>query len=335
MKKTTIKDIARALGLHHTTVSRALRDHPDVNPETKKKVKEMAEKLNYQPNLFARNLKNNKTNLIGVLVPEIQHHFFASAISGMEEVAQKHGYVLLVCQSNEKYEREVMNTRALMGNRVAGMLVSVSQTTKSDEHFRWFLKSGGRIVFFDRIMDIPDTIKVIVDDRAGGYKATKYLIEKGRRRIAHIGGTKNLLISNERYQGYVRALEEAGLPVDENLVVWAGFHEKNGAEAMKTILERKDAPDAIFAVNDPAALGAMTVLKQHGFKIPEDVSVVGFSNNPIAAFVDPPLTTIEQPAYEMGMEAIKALLEQIENDGKTSSDKTIVLKTNLIIRSSA
>ena len=335
MKKTTIKDIAKALGLHHTTVSRALRDHPDVNPKTKEKVKKMAEKLNYQPNLFARNLKNNKTNLIGVLVPEIQHHFFASAISGMEEVAQKHGYVLLVCQSNEKYEREVMNTRALMGNRVAGMLVSVSQTTKSDEHFRWFLKSGGRIVFFDRIMDIPNTIKVIVDDRTGGYKATKYLIEKGRRRIAHIGGTNNLLISNERYRGYVRALEEAGLPFDENLVIWAGFQERNGEEAMETILKRGKPPDAIFAVNDPAALGAMTVLKRNGFKIPEDVSVVGFSNNPIAAFVDPPLTTIEQPAYEMGMEAIKALLEQIENDGKTSSDKTIVLKTNLIIRSSA
>ncbi len=335
MKKATIKDIAKALGLHHTTVSRALRDHPDVKEETKKRVKEMAEKLNYQPNLFARNLKNNQTNLIGVLVPEIQHHFFASAISGMEEVAQEHGYVLLVCQSNEKYEREIMNTRALMGNRVAGMLVSVSQTTQNDEHFRWFLKSGGRIVFFDRILDIPNTIKVIVDDRAGGYEATHYLISKGRKRIAHIGGTKNLLISHERFQGYAQALQEAGLDVDERLVVWAGFHEKNGAEAMEMLLKSGALPDAVFAVNDPAALGAITVLKQHGLKIPDDVSVVGFSNNPIAAFVDPPLTTIEQPAYEMGKEAIKALLQQLEDDGKKDVSKTIVLKTKLIIRSSA
>ncbi len=335
MKKTTIKDIARALGIHHTTVSRALRDHPDVKPETKEKIKKMAEKLNYQPNLFARNLRNNQANLIGVLVPEIQHHFFASAISGMEEIAQEHGYVLLVCQSNENYEREVMNTKALFGNRVAGMLVSVAQTTRTDEHFRWFLKSGGRIVFFDRVLDIPNTIKVVVDDRAGGYKATKYLIDKGRKRIAHIGGTKNLLISHERYNGYVQALQEAGLPVDKRLVVWSGFHEENGAKAIKQILKRGEPPDAVFAVNDPVALGAMTVLKQRGLKIPRDVSVVGFSNNPISAFVDPPLTTIEQPAYQMGMEAIKALLEQVQNGEEPPEDKKIVLKTKLIIRSSA
>ena len=199
--RTTIKDIARALHIHHTTVSRALRDHPEVNPETKRLVKEMARKMNYQPNILARNLKMNSTNMIGVIVPEIKHHFFAAVISGIEEVAYQAGYVILVCQSNEQYEREVMNTRALISNKVAGLIVSISQTTRAAEHFRLFQEQGGKIVFFDRVCEEIDAPKVVVDDYQGAFEATEFLIRQGRKRIAHTGGTEHIALSLARFRG--------------------------------------------------------------------------------------------------------------------------------------
>jgi len=333
--RTTIKDIARALNIHHTTVSRALRDHPDVNPRTKKLVKAMAEKLNYQPNIVARNLKTNSTNLIGVIVPEIKHHFFSAVISGIEDVAYRAGYIILVCQSNEQYEREVMNTRALISNKVAGLIVSISQNTRNGNHFKLFQEQGGKIVFFDRVCEDLDAPKVVVDDYQGAFDATEYLIEKGYRRIAHIGGTEHLTVSMARYQGYRDALHKHSIEFRPEYVVFSGFHESDGREGMKRLLRATPAPDALFAVNDPVALGSYEVIKSHGLQIPADIAVIGFSNNPISAVVSPPLTTIEQPSYEMGKYAAEMLIQLIKNENEKEFETRQVLKTRLIERASA
>ncbi len=332
-KKITIKDIATVLGIHHSTVSRALNNHPDVNAKTKILVKQMAKKLDYHPNLFARNLKTNKTNVIGVIVPEIKHFFFASVISGIEEIAHREGYALLLSQSNENYEREVINTRALVSNRVAGLLVSISQTTKDDSHFKELQKNDIELVFFDRVMPDFNASKVVVDDYKGAYTATEYLIKKGYKKIAHIGGSRNFIISEKRHQGYVDALKKHEMAVNCNLVYFGGFHEKNGVEGIRYLLEGSNKPDAVFAVNDPVALGAYDEIKKRGLKIPKDIAVIGFSNNPVSALVAPPLTTIKQPAYEMGKEAAELLFKQMKN--KTNNIEEKILKTYLIERSSA
>ncbi|MCD6376430.1 MAG: LacI family DNA-binding transcriptional regulator [Caldisericaceae bacterium] len=331
----TIKDIAAKLNLHYTTVSRALRDHPDVNPETKRLVKETAKKMNYQPNYLARSLKRQKSNSIGVLVPEIKHHFFSAVISGIEEVASRAGYVILVAQSNEQMEREILNLNAFISNHVAGVLVSISQTTKNSKHFEEFIKKGGNIVFFDRVCEDIEASKVIVDDYNGAFKATEYLIKKGYRKIGHLAGTKNLSISLNRYRGYVDALKKYGLNINEHYVYWGGLQEQDGREGMKRLLQIDDPPDAIFAVNDPVAIGAYDVINENGLKIPDDIGIVGFSNNPISAFVSPPLTTIHQPAFEMGSTACSMLIDIIHEPEMKKNTETKVLQTTLIERKSA
>lgn len=329
----TIKDIAAKLNLHYTTVSRALRDHPDVSPETKRLVKETAQKMNYQPNYLARNLKIKKSNSIGVLVPEIKHHFFSAAISGIEEVASQAGYVILVAQSNEQMEREIQNINAFMSSHVAGLLVSISQTTNSSDHFKRFMEKGGRLVFFDRVcVDLPAS-KVLVDDYQGAFKATEFLIKKGYKKIAHLAGSKSLNISKDRYKGYLDALNKNNFPQNPDYVFWGGFHEQDGREGMQKLLSLKDPPDAIFAVNDPVAIGAYDIIKQNNLRIPDDIGIIGFSDNPISTFVSPPLTTIHQPAFEMGKVACSLLLELINNPERKEIHKEI-LHTNLIERGS-
>ena len=331
----TIKDIAAKLNLHYTTVSRALRDHPDVNPETKRLVKETAKKMNYHPNYLARSLKRQKSNSIGVLVPEIKHHFFSAVISGIEEVASRAGYVILVAQSNEQMEREILNLNAFISSHVSGLLVSISQTTTDSEHFKRFMKQGGKIVFFDRVCEDIQANKVVVDDYNGAILATEYLINKGYKRIGHLAGSKILNISQNRYRGYVDALKKNGIEPDPELVYWGGLQEKDGRNGMKVLLNLKHPPDAIFAVNDPVAIGAYDVINENGLKIPDDIGIVGFSNNPISAFVSPPLTTIHQPAFEMGSTACSMLIDIIHEPEMKKNTETKVLQTTLIERKSA
>ncbi len=333
-KKTTIKDIAKKLGLHHSTVSRALRNHPDVTAETKALVKKMAKQMNYRPNMLARSLRNNRSNLIGVIVPEIRHHFFANIISGIEDVASKNGYIILVAQSNESYQREVANTNALIENGIAGLLVSISQETKDGSHFLRFIKEEGKIVFFDRVIDEINVAKVVVNDYEGAFKATELLIKRGYKNIAHIAGTKELGISQNRFSGYKDAHKKYNLNVKNSNIVWAGFHEEDGRIAMEKLLSQKKRPDAIFSVNDPTAIGAYEVIEQAKLKIPDDIAVVGFSNNPISAFQRPSLTTVDQPSYEMGEVAMELLLKQINAKRKSVKPPVKTLKTKLIIRDS-
>lgn len=332
MKHSTIIDIAKKLGISPSTVSRALSDHPDVKRETKELVRKVAAELNYTPNPIARSLKSSKTTTIGVIVPEIRHDFFSSAISGIEEVAYRSGYTIILSQTNESYEREVVNINVLMHHRVAGMIVSISQNTKSGDHFMDVIRRKIPLVFFDRAYEGLPVSKVVVDDYKGAFEAVSYLITKGYKRIAHIGGPKELGICQRRKNGYIDALKHHNMIIDETLIYSVGMRESDGYAAMEAMLHSAHKPDAVFCVNDPVAVGAFQRIKEAGLQIPRDCAVVGFSNNKITGFLDPPLTTVEQPSFDMGKNAAELLIRVIED--KIEEPIVKVLNTKLIVRGS-
>jgi LacI family transcriptional regulator len=337
--QVTIKDIARELGISPSTVSRALKDHPDISPDTKKAVNALAEKLNYQPNIVALSLRQSKTNTIGVIIPEIVHFFFSTVISGIEDVAYSAGYNVILAQSNESQTREISDIKALFNSRVDGMLMSVSRETTNFDHIESMLAKGVPIVFFDRVYDTSQASKIIVDDFTGAKEATLHLIEQGCKRIAHIEGPPNLEISRQRLEGYKEALKEHNMPFNQELVATcpSGTIEE-GKKATEQLLSLKNPPDAIFATNDPAAMGAMQAIKAKGLKMPEDVALVGFSNWFFSSLMDPPLSSVDQPGFEMGQEAAKLLIRQIEKQEKDDEDitpETKILKTRLIVRESS
>ena len=334
MAPATIKDLAKALNLSASTVSRALRDHPDISPLTKKRVISLADKLDYHPDSIAQSLQTQKTKTIGVIVPEIKQPFFASVINGIEELAYAAGYTIIVCQSNETYDREVLYTRTLVSHRVAGLLVSLSQTTQNLDHFKALQRRGVPIVFFDRVNDDIEASKVVVDDYNGAFAAFDHLIKSGYKRIAHLAGPKNLSISKYRLKGYQDALKQGNRPYNEELVVYGGLDDTDGVVGFQKLLSLEVLPNAVFAVNDPVATGAFMTIKEHGLKIPDDIALVGFSNTNVSSLLDPPLTTVEQPTYEIGKTAAKLLLEQINNNDENFVPQFEVLKTHLIIRGS-
>lgn len=331
----TIKDIAKKLKISASTVSRALRNHPDISQQTKTKVQALAKKLDYHPNSIAKSLKKQKTYNIGVIVPDIRHDFFANIISGIEDVAYDRGYSILVSQSHENEEKECFNINAMISNRVDGLMISISQKTKNKAPFLSLKHRKIPFVFFDRVFDDFEASMVVVDDFAGAQHAVEYLIEKGYRRIAHFAGPEYISISHARFQGYKTALEKHDIPFDPQLVFYGGFNEDDGITGFHKLLQLEEMPDAIFAVNDPVAIGAFMQIKANGLKIPDDMALIGFSDNPIMALVQPPLTTVKQPTYEIGKVAAKLILEQIENVQDTFKPRVEVLKTELIIRKSA
>ncbi len=337
--QVTIKDIARELGISPSTVSRALKDHPDISPETKKAVNELAEKLNYQPNIVALSLRQSKTNTIGVIIPEIVHFFFSTVISGIESVAYEAGYNVILAQSNESAQREATDLKALFNSRVDGMLISISRETKTYDHIESILAKEVPVVFFDRMYANPNTSKVIVDDYAGAHEAVIHLIQQGCKRIAHLESAPGLNIAEDRRKGYQDALLENKLPVNEKMIIICPTGSlEEGKLATEKLLAFNPPPDAIFANNDMLAMGAMQVIKQRGLSIPKDVALVGFSNWFFSALMDPPLSSVDQPGFEMGQEAAKLLIRQIEKKGKENADilpETKVLKTKLIVRASS
>ncbi|SHO43484.1 LacI family DNA-binding transcriptional regulator [Desulfopila aestuarii] len=334
MFRATITDIARELGLSASTVSRALHDHPDISEATKTKVKEIAARLDYFPDSIAQGFKKQRTSTIGIIVPEIQHHFFSSAISGIEDLAYNAGFTIMVCQSNEDYEREKLNLRAMVSNRVAGLLVSLSQSTMDVSHFDILKKRKIPVVFFDRTHEDLTGSQVKVDDHNGAYQLVSHLIDRGYKHIAHIAGPSNILIGRERECGYRDALIDRGLTIDESLIVRGGYRNSDGTHGAEKLLALPKRPDAIFCVNDPVALGAYLVIKQQGLRIPNDIALAGFSNNPISALIEPPLTTVDQMSYDIGKSAAALLLEQIEKGVDNVSPVILVKKTKLIIRKS-
>lgn len=337
--QVTIKDIARELGISPSTVSRALKDHPDISAETKKAVNALAEKLNYQPNIVALNLRQKKTNTIGVIIPELVHFFFSTVISGIEDVAYQAGYNVILTQSNESYQREVLDVKALFNSRVDGLLLSLSRETTNFDHIEYILSKGLPIVFYDRMYNNPNTSKVIVDDYVGAREAVMHLIEQGCKRIAHLQGAPNLIISKDRLRGYQDALTEKQLEVrDSYTIICPEGSVEEGKKAARKLLGLSNPPDAIFCNNDPMAMGAMMAIKEKGLHIPREIALVGFSNWSYGEMMEPSLTTVDQPGFEMGQEAARLLIRQIEWADKGEGDltpETKVLKTRLVVRQSS
>jgi len=331
----TLKDIARILELSPSTVSRALKDHPDINEDTKKLVKTFAEKVNYRPNALALSLRRQKTNTIGLIIPEIVHHFFSSVISGIEDLAYGEGYNVMICQSNENYQREVVDTQALIDHRVDGILVSVSKTTKNYDHLRNAYDNGIPMVFFDRIVEEIKTDRVITDDFQGANIATSHLIERGCKNILHLAAPQHLSIGSKRKEGYLHALENHDIHADENLIVMCDTRESIFSlhqHLIKLIADKHI--DGIFAVNDSTAIAVMQVLQSESIKIPGQIKVVGFGDGPIANIAYPPLSTVEQKGYETGREAMRLLLQRLENPSIEINYSTKVLTPTLKKRQS-
>jgi LacI family transcriptional regulator/LacI family repressor for deo operon, udp, cdd, tsx, nupC, and nupG len=332
--QTTIVDLARELGISKSTVSRALRDQPDIHPGTRRAVLELAQNLDYQPNLMAYGLVKSRSNVIGMVVPEFYHYFFPNVIVGAQEVLQRAGYNLMICQSAESYETEVANVKTLMASRVDGLLVSLTAQTNNVEHLRALARRGVPLVFFNRICPDLDTPRVVVDDYEGAFGAVEHLIAQGYRRIAHLAGPPALLVSRLRQQGYLDALAAHGLQPDPDLVISYDLTVEKARIYAQHLLNLPQPPDAIFAINDPTAIEIMLVAKSRGVRIPDDLAVVGFSNDPMSAIIEPGLTTVAQPLPEMGRTAARLLLEQL-SAGDDFVPRTEVLKTELIVRGSS
>jgi len=329
----TIKDIARELGISPSTVSRALKDHPDISQETKRLVNELATKYNYKPNIIALSLRNQRSNVIGVIIPEIVHYFFSSVISGIEAVANEHGYSVMISQSVEDYNREVAACDTFLNSIIDGILVSVSKETSSYEHFQRFEDEGIPLVFFDRAVDEIQADKVIIDDFDGAYQATEHLIVQGRRKIVHFAGPQNRSVGLNRLNGYLKAMRDNGVVIDERLIVHCDTFQTALVETQK-LIDSGLKFDSIFAVNDFTAAGVMKVLLRNGYKIPGDIAVVGFGDDQTSLMVEPTLTTVNQPGYEMGKKAMEQLIRRITQT-KPEPPVTEILKTQLIVRESS
>lgn len=329
----TIYDIAKELNLSASTVSRALQDHPDIHKDTKRMVVELAKKLDYQPNVIARSLRKQSTSTLGVIVPAMGSPFFSSIISGIEEVAYKAGYHVMVCQSGERYDREVLNTRALIAHRVDGILACISQETKQYDHFEQVWQREIPLVFFDRVCEGMQASKVVIDDFDTASRVVDHLIQSGYRRIAHLAGPEGIEIAERRFKGYRQTLESHGIAYDESLVVRCELGREGGMQGMNEFFARQAQADAVFAVNDPVAIGAFEAIKKKGLRIPHDLALTGFSNDPILTLLEPPITTVNQPGYAIGKKAAQICLKQIENPGNYTLE-TVVLEAELIIRES-
>jgi DNA-binding LacI/PurR family transcriptional regulator len=332
-KEITLIDIAKELNVSKSTVSRALQNHHSIGAATKDAVRKLAEKYNYQPNAIAASLFKKSTKTIGVIVPILSHYFFSTVIAGIEEVAYKAGYKVIICQSHELYEREVIVSKTLLSAKVDGLIVSVSRETVNMDHFQAFINKNIPLVFFDRLPAGIESSCVSVNDYEGAYQLVEHLIYQGYKRIAHFTGPLNITLSQNRLNGYKDALRKHQILINEALIYECGFERAQGVATTEKLLADGLVPDAIFAVCDPVAIGIMLTLKQKKIKIPHDIAVVGFNDDPTATVIDPPLTTVVQPAFEIGVAAANIVLKQVTQPGGNYIKE--VLKTSLIIRQSS
>lgn len=334
-EKATIHDIARKLNITASTVSRALNDHPRISSETKKAVHMAAEKLKYQPNHIAAALRNGKSNIIGIIVPTADRTFFSSVVRGIEEIANTAKYNVMICQTYDSFEKEVSTVEALLNARVDGIIVSHAKETQTFDHFLKVKERNIPIILFDRSNDELDVSNIVIDDFLGAYKATEHLIQQGCKRIAHFTNARKISIYKERLRGYREALLDNGLKFDETLVVDSDLQLEDGWHSMELLLKREEKPDGVFSSSALGILGAMQVLKQKGFRIPEEVALVGFANEPFTSYTEPSLSVIDQHPMRMGNAAAAIFLEEIAAKGKASIPQKIVLKPELIIRQSS
>jgi LacI family transcriptional regulator len=334
----TIKDIAKALGLSTSTVSRALRGSHEISSDTKKMVLEYAEEFNYRPNPIALSLKERRSRSIGVVVCEIANNFFSQAINGIESIAYNRGYHVIISQSHESYEREIVNVEHLASRSVDGLLVSLSAETDKIEHFKNLHDKGFPIVFFDRITDEIETHKVVADNYKGAYAVTQHLIDAGYKKIAHVTSAAHLSISRERLEGYKAALMDNDIPVNEAYIKncnHGGMIYQELEDAVKSLVNLKDKPDAIVSAGDRLTVSCLQALNAIGIKVPEGIALAGFANSPLIGLLNPGLTSVKQPAFEMGQVATELLIKLIESKTAVTEFETIVLQTEVEIRDSS
>lgn len=326
----TIKDIAQALGTSVSTVSRALQGSQSISLEMRKRVNNYAEAHHYQPNTAAANLRTQQSKIIGVILPEFVHYFFSSVLSGIEDVARKNGYSIMIARSGDQYQREVDAVNLFLKNRVCGVIASLAKETQLFDHYQRLLNNNIPIIFFDRICTEIQTERVVVDDYVGAYAAVEYLIKTGCRRIFFYNAPLNLEISKNRRNGYLDAMRKYNIPVENDMMRICDSREEAMAITPK-ILQLPNRPDAFFAVNDETAAGILTVCKEANITVPDDISICGFSNGAVAISTDPKLTTVEQKGVEVGECAIQILLDKLDGD-PNKPRKNRIVRTCLVVR---
>ena len=338
-RRASITDLAKTLGLSPSTISRALSDHDDVSEATKARVRQLAEELHYQPNQLAAALRRGRSNTLGVLVPHITGHFFPLVVHGIATEAAKLGFNVMICQSNEDTRQEQKNIDLLMNSQVEGIMVSLANSTHNFSHFEAVRQQNIPLVFFDREVEDfqgSNVSSVLVDDYQGAYLAVTHLIEQGCTRIAHFRGPLHLNIHKNRHQGYRDALTTHGLTIDENLIVQCEMTPKGGSQAMRHLLKLSRRPDAVFSTNDQAAVGALQVAKAHHLRVPQDLAIVGFSNEDFATLTEPMLSSVDQRCEQMGKTAVQLLQKMLKSGpNRLGPPKPIVLKPKLLVRESS
>ncbi len=334
-KAVTIYDIAQRLSLSPSTVSRGLRGDERINKNTRKLIDATAKQLNYHPNRVAAGLRGGSTGTIGVIVPRIGRTFFANAISGIEQVARSRGCQVIITQSNEELETEIENVAALAAARVDGIIASVTVETREFRHFQDLQQQAFPLVFFDRVCRDFPAHRVVLDDYASSRSAVEHLLESGAQRVAHLGGSERLDLYRNRARGYRDALAAAGLTVVDELIAFYAVTEERGYEETRRLFELPQPPDAIFAASDYGALGVMTYCRAHGIRVPEDLLIVSFANEPFTRIIQPALSSVEQFSERMGVAAAELLFRQIDNDGPAGEFEEIVLPGELQVRESS
>jgi LacI family transcriptional regulator len=334
-KEITIYDLARKLNISIATVSRALKDDPVVSKKTKKRIAELAEEMGYRSNNFARSLRTRKTNTVGVIVPRLNSYFMSTVIAGMESVANSEGYNLIISQSSESAQKEMASAKTMFNNRVDGLLVSLAYDTENIPHFEAFIKKNIPLIFFDRVDDHNICTSVLINNRKAAYEATTHLISGGRKRIVYITAMPKRNVYVDRLRGYKEALGDQRIKFRDDYVLICNLSQESGVEMAAKILQMKPLPDAVFVANDNCAVGCMVALKQAGVRIPEDIAFAGFNNDPVCTVVEPNLTTINYPGYEMGQVAARSLINHLNGATNIRSTNTILLRSELVIRESS
>lgn len=333
MKHVTIKDVAIKLGVSVSSVSKAFNDRNDIKKETRELILKVGKEMGYHPNPIAKKLSQKKTYNIGVVIPEFINSFFPEVIIGIQDILIKKGYQVLIMQSNESYETELLNVKTLEENMVDGLIISLSRETQNLDYYKSLIKQGYPIVFFNRYNDTLPASKVIFDDFKWSFFITEHLIKQGYKKIYHLSAYQHLQLAKNRIRGYKKAMEKYNLHYDANWIIETGLRVDEGEQTMQRLIDAGNIPEAITCVNDMTALGAMKSLKKNGFHIPNDVAITGFTETPLAELIDTPLTSIVQPTFEMGQIAAKLLLKNIESGNMTP--ETVVLNGILNVRASS
>lgn len=331
-KYTSLKDIAQVLGVSIPTISRALKDSPEISRELCAKAKELAKEMNYRPNPFALSLRKNAPRIIGVVVPDIVTHFFASILNGIENMAVRNGYFVIITTSHESYENEKRNIENLVNMRVEGIIACLSQETTDYSHFTTLKDINMPLILFDRVCLIDQFSSVVADGEYSAQIATQHLLDNGSKRVAFIGGANHLDIVKKRKHGYLEALRSNHIPIEKELVVCRKIDYEEGKIATETLLSLPNPPDAILAMNDTLAFAAIEVIKSHGLRIPNDIAIMGYTDEQHANYIEPKLSAISHQTYKMGETACQLLIEQTKGN---KAIKQVVIPTQLQVRESS